>query len=62
MSKYNAELKPFAEKYVKVFYNITKDYKKEQVLHEILYSDGKTPHIYYVVILIIKKLDKKSNT
>lgn len=29
MSKYNVELKPLTEKYVKGFYNITKDYKKE---------------------------------
>ena len=29
MSKYNVELVPLAEKYVKGFYNITKDYQKE---------------------------------
>ena len=29
MSQYNVELKPLAEKYVKGFYNITKDYRKE---------------------------------
>ena len=29
MSKYNVELVPLAEKYVKGFYNITKDYRKE---------------------------------
>ena len=29
MSQYNAELVPLAEKYVKGFYNITKDYRKE---------------------------------
>lgn len=29
MSKYNVELAPLAEKYVKGFYNITKDYRKE---------------------------------
>lgn len=29
MSKYNVELVPFAEKYVKGFYNITKEYRKE---------------------------------
>ena len=29
MSQYNVELKPLAKKYVKCFYNITKDYRKE---------------------------------
>ena len=29
MSKYNVELVPLRDKYVKGFYNITKDYKKE---------------------------------
>ena len=29
MSQYNVELKPLAEKYVKGFYNITKEYRKE---------------------------------
>ena len=29
MSKYNVELVPLAEKYVKGFYNITNDYRKE---------------------------------
>ena len=29
MSQYNVELVPLAEKYVKGFYNITKDYRKE---------------------------------
>ena len=31
MSKYNVELVPLAEKYVKGFYNITKDYQKEHL-------------------------------
>ena len=29
MSQYNVQLVPLAEKYVKGFYNITKDYRKE---------------------------------
>lgn len=29
MSQYNVELVPLADKYVKGFYNITKDYRKE---------------------------------
>lgn len=31
MSQYNVELKPLADKYVKAFYNITKDYQKEHL-------------------------------
>ncbi|MBQ8535040.1 MAG: plasmid recombination protein [Bacilli bacterium] len=31
MSQYNVELKPLADKYVKGFYNITKDYQKEHL-------------------------------
>ena len=130
MSQYNVELVPLAEKYVKGFYNITKDYRKEheermkieredrkrkfntmldnsrnvvadellftatnrffknmsnedlmkwantcmefvyedlgytkeQVLHAILHVDEKTPHIHCVVVPLVKKLDKRSNT
>ena len=130
MSKYNVELVPLAEKYVKGFYNITKDYQKEheerqkteredrkkkfnvmldnsrnvvadellftatnrffrnmsnedlmkwantcmefvyedlgytkeQVLHATLHVDEKTPHIHCVVVPLVKKLDKRSNT
>ena len=130
MSQYNVELVPLAEKYVKGFYNITKDYrkeheermkkertdrkktfnqmlnnsknvvadelmftatneffkdmnkeqildwantcmefvykdlgyKKEQVLHSTIHLDEKTPHIHCVVIPLIKKLDKRTNT
>ena len=130
MSQYNVELVPLAEKYVKGFYNITKDYrkeheermkteredrkkkfnvmldnsknvvadellftatnrffknmsnedlmkwantcmefvyedlgyKKEQVLHATLHVDEKTPHIHCVVVPLIKKFDKRTNT
>ena len=130
MSKYNVELVPLAEKYVKGFYNITKDYRKEheermkteredrkkkfnvmldnsknvvadellftatnrffknmsnedlmkwantcmefvyedlgytkeQVLHATLHLDEKSPHIHCVVVPLIKKLDKRTNT
>ena len=130
MSQYNVELVPLAEKYVKGFYNITKDYRKEhdermkteredrkkkfntmldnsrnvvadellftatnrffrnmsnedlmkwantcmefvyedlgytkeQVLHATLHVDEKTPHIHCVVVPLVKKLDKRSNT
>ena len=130
MSQYNVELVPLAEKYVKGFYNITKDYRKEheermkteredrkkkfnvmldnsknvvadellftatnrffknmsnedlmkwantcmefvyedlgytkeQILHATLHLDEKTPHIHCVVVPLIKKFDKRTNT
>ena len=37
-------------------------YKKEQVLHATLHMDEKTPHIHCVVIPLVKKLDKRTNT
>lgn len=37
-------------------------YTKEQVLHSTIHMDEKTPHIHFVVILLIKKLDKRTNT
>ena len=130
MSQYNVELVPLAEKYVKGFYNITKEYRKEheermkteredrkrkfntmldnsrnvvadellftatnrffknmsnedlmkwantsmefvyedlgytkeQILHATLHLDEKTPHIHCVVVPLIKKFDKRTNT
>ena len=37
-------------------------YKKEQVLHATLHLDELTPHIHCVVVPLIKKLDKRTNT
>ena len=37
-------------------------YKKEQVLHATLHMDEKTPHIHCVVVPLVKKLDKRTNT
>ena len=130
LSKNNIELVPLTEKYVKGFYNLTKDYRKEheermkteredrkknfnqmlnksksvvadellftatneffkdmsredillwantcmdfvyndlgytkdQVLHSVIHLDEKTPHIHCVVIPLIKKYDKRTNT
>jgi len=130
LTKNNIELKPLAEKYVKGFYNITKEYRKEheermkteredrrktfnqmvnksksvvvdellftatneffkdmnireikewadtcmnfvyedlgytkdQVLHSVVHLDEKTPHIHCVVVPLVKKLDKRTNT
>ena len=129
-TKNNIELVPLSEKYIKGFYNLTKEYKKEhykrmetmrddrkktfkqmvddsnnvvadellftatneffkdmsredillwantcmdfvyhdlgytkdQVLHSVIHLDEKIPHIHCVVIPLIKKYDKRTNT
>ena len=129
-TKYNIDLVPLSEKYIKGFYNLTKDYKiehdkrmetmrddrkktfkqmvddsnnvvadellftsdfdffkgmskkqikkwadtcmefiyndlgytKEQILHATLHMDEKTPHIHCVVVPLIRKFDKRTNT
>ena len=37
-------------------------YKKEQILHATVHLDEETPHLHCVVIPLIKKLDKRTNT
>ncbi len=37
-------------------------YKKERILHATLHMDEKTPHIHCVVVPLVKKLDKRTNT
>lgn len=37
-------------------------YTKEQVLHSVVHLDEKTPHIHCVVVPLIKKFDKRTNT
>lgn len=37
-------------------------YTKDQVLHSVIHLDEKTPHIHCVVIPLVKKLDKRTNT
>ena len=37
-------------------------YTKDQVLHATVHLDEKIPHIHCVVIPIVKKLDKRSNS
>ena len=126
-TKYNIDLVPLSEKYIKGFYNLTKEYKlehdkrmktmrddrkktfrqmvddsnnvvadellftsdfdffkgmsktqikkwadtcmdfdlgytKEQALHATLHMDEKTPHIHCVVVPLIRKFDKRTNT
>ena len=37
-------------------------YTKEQVLHSVVHMDEKTPHLHCVVVPLIKKFDKRTNT
>lgn len=37
-------------------------YTKEQVLHSTLHLDEKTPHIHCVVVPLVRKFDKRTNT
>lgn len=37
-------------------------YKKEQVLHATVHLDEKTPHLHCVVVPLIKKFDKRTNS
>lgn len=37
-------------------------YTKEQVLHSVVHLDEKTPHIHCVVVPLVKKFDKRTNT
>ena len=37
-------------------------YRKEQILHATVHMDEKTPHIHCVVVPLVKKLDKRTNT
>lgn len=37
-------------------------YKKEQILHATIHMDERTPHIHCVVVPLVKKLDKRTNT
>lgn len=37
-------------------------YTKEQILHSTLHLDEATPHIHCVVVPLVKKLDKRTNT
>ena len=56
-----ADIKKWADTCMEFVY---KDlgYNKEQVLHATIHMDEKTPHIHCVVIPLIKKFDKRTNT
>ena len=55
------EIKKWAETSMEFVYNDL-GYKKEQVLHATVHMDEKTPHLHCVVIPLVKKLDKRTNT
>ena len=37
-------------------------YKKNQILHSVIHLDEATPHLHCVVVPLVKKLDKRTNT
>ena len=37
-------------------------YTKDQILHSVIHLDEKTPHIHCVVVPLVKKFDKRTNT
>ena len=37
-------------------------YKREQILHATVHLDEETPHLHCVVVPLVKKLDKRTNT
>lgn len=37
-------------------------YTKEQILHATIHMDEKSPHIHCVIVPLVKKLDKRTNT
>ncbi len=55
------DIKDWADTCMEFVYNDL-GYTKEQVLHAIVHLDEKTPHIHCVVVPLIKKFDKRTNT
>lgn len=55
------DIKSWADTCMDFVYNDL-GYTKDQILHATVHLDEKTPHIHCVVIPIVKKLDKRSNT
>ncbi len=57
----NANIKNWANTCMEFVYEDL-GYKKEQILHAIVHLDEETPHLHCVVIPLIKKFDKRTNT
>ena len=55
------EIKKWADTCMEFVYNDL-GYTKEQVLHATVHMDEKTPHLHCVVVPLIKKFDKRTNT
>ena len=55
------QIKEWADTCMEFVYNDL-GYKKEQILHATVHLDEETPHIHCVVVPLIKKYDKRTNT
>ena len=55
------DIKEWANTCMEFVYNDL-GYKKEQILHATVHMDEKTPHIHCVVVPLVKKYDKRTNT
>lgn len=55
------DIKKWADTCMEFVYNDL-GYTKEQVLHSVVHMDEKTPHMHCVVVPLIKKYDKRTNT
>ena len=55
------DIKEWADTCMEFVYNDL-GYKKEQILHATVHMDEKTPHVHCVVVPLIKKFDKRTNT
>jgi len=55
------DIKEWADTCMEFVYNDL-GYKKEQVLHATVHMDEKTPHIHCVVVPLVKKYDKRTNS
>ena len=55
------QIKDWADTCMEFVYNDL-GYKKEQILHAAVHLDEETPHIHCVVVPLVKKLDKRTNT
>lgn len=55
------DIKKWADTCMEFVYNDL-GYKDEQILHAVVHLDEETPHIHCVVVPLVKKLDKRTNT
>ena len=55
------QIKESADTCMEFVYNDL-DYAKDQILHSVVHLDELTPHIHCVVVPLVKKYDKRTNT